>query len=94
MSSNSNHDADSAKPAKQDGTASHSHDSIGARVGEGISYVRFLTGVCTNPRMLNSIVIHTVKISGAMKLIHGITNLLLDDCRCFCMISPDDRCAR
>ncbi|KAI0277927.1 hypothetical protein BGY98DRAFT_976754, partial [Russula aff. rugulosa BPL654] len=37
MSSNSNHEADSAKPAKHDGATSHSHDSIGARVGEGIS---------------------------------------------------------
>jgi hypothetical protein len=59
MSSSPNHETaslnDSAsvtvKSAKQEGTTSYSHDSIGARVEEGISYVQFLTGVA-QPRIL------------------------------------------
>ena len=86
MSSNPNHETDSAKPAKQDET-SYSHDSIGARVGEGLWYVHFLH----KPRTACSIVIKT---SGAMKLVHGryyeppwqLLLLLYD--------SHDDRCAR
>ena len=91
MSSNPNHETDSAKPAiKQEGT-SHSHDSIGDRVGEGVSYVRFLP-------VLHNHVYDTQpnrhEISGAMKLIHGTVlrnpltiALALYD-------SPDNRCAR
>ena len=44
MSSNPDHETDNAaKPVKQEGTCSHNHDSIGARVGEGVSYVSLLT---------------------------------------------------
>jgi len=37
MSSSPNLETHSPKPAKQEGTSSHSHDSIGARLGEGVS---------------------------------------------------------
>jgi len=54
MSSNPNHEIDSAKPAKQEGTSSHSHDdSIGAKVGEGISYVHFLPVLQSNSIVIN-----------------------------------------
>lgn len=65
----SSHETDSPKPpAKQEPEdTSHSHDSIGARLGEGVSYVSFLAGVCTTTYAQ----LNRHKISGAMKFIHG-----------------------
>jgi hypothetical protein len=54
MSSSPNLETESLKPAKHEETTSHNHDSIGARVGEGVAYVHFLflSVLFAQPRML------------------------------------------